>query len=110
MFGLLLLVSCVAPPHYFFVGPHSGCGTIPPALLAGTPGPTVSPADLKRWKEYVAELDLYEQQALNDLWAAADFAGRVKLLGLLDKLRTEEKKKRKEKEKDKEAKPADGKE
>jgi hypothetical protein len=99
MFSLLLLASAVAPPFLLESGPHPGCGAFNPALFAGSPGPTVTPTELKRWKEYVAELELHEQTAMNEVWAAADYAGRKKLLGLLDKLRADEDKKRKDEEK-----------
>lgn len=102
MFILLLLTpswGSPLPPGPVFPGMFPNCGFIAPALFAGSGVPTVTPEELKKWKAYVAELDDFDQQFMNEVWAQADFKGRKKLLGLLDTLKAEEAKKREEEKK-----------
>ena len=56
--------------------------------------------ELKAWKEYVAELGYDDGLWMNDVWEAAGYEDRKKLLGMLRKLRDDAAKKEKD-EKDK---------
>jgi hypothetical protein len=59
-----------------------GCGKVTPAQVGwGTSAPQVSAEEQKKWDDYVASLDNYDdQRAVNDLWERADLGARKKLI------------------------------